>query len=337
MAETFLVPIAVVACCAVLTSLLIVVLTPTFARHFMAEPNERSSHATAVPQGAGLAIMGAMLAVYVPLWALGHLQASAPWPLPVLGAAVGLTVLGAIDDAGSVPVSWRLAGQAAAAFAIVLNLPEGFQILPGLLPLPLERLLLAVGTIGFVNAVNFLDGIDWITVAQTVPMTLAVIVLRFIGAVPGNVGLLAMVLLGGVLGFAVFNKHPAQIFLGDAGSLPIGLCLAWLLIFVAKADLAAAVLLPLYTISDAGLTLGRRLIRREPIFAAHRTHFYQQAVALGFRAPDVTARIFLLGSFLAALAIAAVLLHSRLANIALLSIGVAADALVLRVLSRGRR
>jgi UDP-N-acetylmuramyl pentapeptide phosphotransferase/UDP-N-acetylglucosamine-1-phosphate transferase len=337
MAESLIIAVAIVLSCAGLTALLIAVLTPTFfSRHFMAQPNERSSHERAVPQGAGLAIVASMLAIYVGLWALGHLEQTEPWPVPLLAAAVGLTILGALDDAVSLPVSWRLAGQAAAAFAVALNLPGGFQILPHLMPMVAERLMLVVLIVGFVNAVNFLDGIDWITVAQTVPITLAVIAMGFLGAVPENVGLLALVLLGGVLGFAFFNKHPARIFLGDAGSLPIGLCLAWLLIFVAQTDIAAALLLPLYTVCDVGLTLGRRVANGEDVFSGHKTHFYQRAVTLGFKVPDVTLRVFLLGVLLAGLSIAAVMLHWWVADLVLLMVGLAATAVMLRVLARGR-
>jgi len=336
MTEEVLLSVAVVAACALLTAGLIVMLTPTLNRHFLAIPNERSSHGKPVPQGAGLAMMGAMLAVYIALWALDHLQAEAPWPLPVLAAAVWLTILGALDDAADLPILWRLAGQGAAALLIVFGLPEGFQILPGILPLSVERALLIIGTMGFINAVNFLDGIDWITVAQTVPMAAAVIVMAWLGGVPENVGLMALVLLGATLGFAVFNKHPARIFLGDAGSLPVGLLLAWMLIFVARADVEAALLLPLYTIADTGVTLIRRARRGEPLWVAHRSHFYQRAVMLGFKAPDVTLRVFLLGCLLAALSIAALLVDSFAADFTFLAIGVAATAFLLRHLERGR-
>ena len=110
-----------------------------------------------------------------------------------------------------------------------------------------------------------------------------------------------------MLGFAVFNKHPASIFLGDAGSLPIGLCLAFLLIFVAETNLVAALLLSLYTLADSISTFLRRLLAGERVFAAHRTHFYQRAVAAGLSVPQVTARVFVLGLLLASLAIGTVL------------------------------
>jgi UDP-N-acetylmuramyl pentapeptide phosphotransferase/UDP-N-acetylglucosamine-1-phosphate transferase len=187
-----------------------------------------------------------------------------------------------------------------------------------------------------VNAVNFLDGLDWMTVAQVVPMTLGIAVLHALGAVPDNVGLLALALLGATLGFAVFNKHPAQIFLGDAGSLPIGLCLAFMLIFVAQSNLAAALLLSLYTLADPTLTLFRRMARKEPILSAHRTHFYQRGVAAGLSVQQVTTRIFLLCFVLAALAVATVLADSPAVDLLCIGLGVAVTALTLFALAKGR-
>jgi UDP-N-acetylmuramyl pentapeptide phosphotransferase/UDP-N-acetylglucosamine-1-phosphate transferase len=257
--------------------------------------------------------------------------------LPVLGAACGLTVLGLADDARALPVSWRFLGQMLAALATVMSLPEGLRLFPGLLPLLVERALLVLGTVWLVNAVNFLDGLDWVTAAQVVPITLGVAVLRAIGAVPASVGFLAIVLLGAMLGFAVFNKHPAQVFLGDAGSLPIGLVLAFMLIFVAGTNLAAALLLAFYTIADSTITLIRRALNREHIFSAHRSHFYQRAVIAGMTAPQVTARIFVLGLLLASLAVAAVIVHSAIGDLSLLGLGAIATGYVLYLLARGAK
>jgi UDP-N-acetylmuramyl pentapeptide phosphotransferase/UDP-N-acetylglucosamine-1-phosphate transferase len=254
----------------------------------------------------------------------------------VLAAAAGLTLLGAIDDAYTVSVPSRLAGQALAAVVLVGTLPGNLRLFPGLLPAGVEDALLVFGIVWFVNAVNFLDGLDWMTVAQVVPMTIGVAALHVLGAVPATVTLLALALLGATLGFAVFNKHPARIFLGDAGSLPIGLLLAFMLTFVAKANLAAALLLALYTLADATVTLLRRLFAGERVFSAHRTHFYQRGVAAGLTVPQVTARVFLLCMLLAALAVAAVMADSLATDLALLAIGAAATALTLYALGKGR-
>jgi UDP-N-acetylmuramyl pentapeptide phosphotransferase/UDP-N-acetylglucosamine-1-phosphate transferase len=326
---------AIVAASAAITSAAIMVLRPILIRHLTAHPNERSSHQIPTPQGAGLGVMLALLvvcsgaALLVP--GVGAVNL---WP--ALAAASFLTLIGALDDAHALSVSWRFISQTLAAFVIVLTLPEEVRILPGILPMWLERALLVVGTVGFVNAVNFLDGIDWMTVAEVVPITIAVVILRTFGVVPSWIGLLALALLGAMLGFAIFNKHPASIFLGDAGSLPIGLCLALMLIFVAKASLTAAILLPLYMMADTSITLIRRIINKEPFLSPHRSHYYQRAVTGGRSVPDVTTRIFLLGSALALLAIGVALSHSPLLDLAALALGVFATAATLHWLARGR-
>jgi UDP-N-acetylmuramyl pentapeptide phosphotransferase/UDP-N-acetylglucosamine-1-phosphate transferase len=324
-----------VAGCAGLSALLILVLKPVLVRHLMAHPNARSSHKSPTPQGAGLAVMLSVLAgsaLAILIWG----REAEPSLVPVLGIAAGLTIVGGIDDAFTLPVSWRFFGQTLASLALVLSLPEGFQLFPGFMPLAIERALLAFGIVWFINAVNFLDGLDWMTVVQVVPITLGVAILHALGAVAPSVGMLALALLGATLGFAIFNKHPAQIFLGDAGSLPIGLCLALMLIFVAEAHLAAALLLALYTMADSTLTLLRRMLAGEQISSAHRTHFYQRGVAAGLSVPQVTARVLLLQVLLVGLAIITVLARSLTADLLCLALGVLATGLALFALAKGR-
>jgi UDP-N-acetylmuramyl pentapeptide phosphotransferase/UDP-N-acetylglucosamine-1-phosphate transferase len=327
--------VLLVAGCAGLSALLILMLKPLLVRHLLAHPNARSSHSIPTPQGAGLAVMfsifiGSALALLV--WA----PEPEPSLLPVLAIAAALTLLGALDDARTLPVAWRLMGQALAGVALALSLPQDFQLFPDLMPLAIERALLAFGTVWFINAINFLDGLDWMTVVQVVPITLGIAILYALGAVPATIGVLALALLGATLGFAIFNKHPAQIFLGDAGSLPIGLCLAFLLIFVAKAHLAAALLLSLYAMADSTLTLFRRILAKERILSAHRTHFYQRGVAAGLSVPQVTARVLLLQILLVGLALASVIARSPAVDLLCVALGILTTLLVLFALARGR-
>jgi UDP-N-acetylmuramyl pentapeptide phosphotransferase/UDP-N-acetylglucosamine-1-phosphate transferase len=259
-----------------------------------------------------------------------------PSLVPVLAGAVLLTAIGALDDAHALPVTWRLVGEALIAAAVVLTLPQDFRLLPDFLPLIVERALMVVGVVWYVNAINFLDGLDWMTVVQVVPITLGVAILQALGIVPPNVGILTLTLLGATLGFAVFNKHPAKIFLGDAGSLPIGLMLAYMLIYVAEAHLVSGLLLALYGLADATVTLGRRALNGENVASAHRKHFYQRAVAQGMAVPQVTTRIFGLGMVLMVLAITTALASALAADIVALALGAAATGLVLFSLKRGR-
>jgi UDP-N-acetylmuramyl pentapeptide phosphotransferase/UDP-N-acetylglucosamine-1-phosphate transferase len=153
---------------------------------------------------------------------------------------------------------------------------------------------LGIGALWFVNLVNFMDGIDWITVAEVVPVTGGIVLLGALGALPPEAIVVAAALLGAMLGFAPFNRPVATLFLGDVGSLPIGLLLAWLLILLAgRGHVVAALLLPLYYVADATITLGWRLLRRDPVWQAHRMHFYQRALDRGMTVGRIVTRIFI--------------------------------------------
>ncbi len=99
------------------------------------------------------------------------------------------------------------------------------------------------------------------------------------------------------------NKPVATVFLGDVGSLPIGLLLGWLLLQLAgSGHLAAALILPLYYLADATITLGCRIAGGEAFWQAHRRHFYQRATDNGFSVPAIVTRVVLVNFALAAIA-----------------------------------
>jgi UDP-N-acetylmuramyl pentapeptide phosphotransferase/UDP-N-acetylglucosamine-1-phosphate transferase len=109
-----------------------------------------------------------------------------------------------------------------------------------------------------------------------------------------------------------------------------------MLIFVAKTNLAAALILALYTMADSTLTLFRRIRAKEPILSAHRTHFYQRGVAAGLSVPQVTARVLALQILLGVLAIATVLFPTLPVALLCLGLGVLATGLLLYALADGR-
>jgi UDP-N-acetylmuramyl pentapeptide phosphotransferase/UDP-N-acetylglucosamine-1-phosphate transferase len=147
----------------------------------------------------------------------------------------------------------------------------------------------------------------------------------------------AAALCGALLGFAPFNRPVARLFLGDVGSLPIGLLVGWMLLQLAGTGaLAAALLLPLYYLMDATITLLRRLGRRERVWEAHRGHFYQKATDNGFSALAVSAHVFWLNLALTGLAAATLVWRSGAAQIAALGLGVVLVSLVLRRFSQAR-
>ena len=141
-----------------------------------------------------------------------------------------------------------------------------------------------------------------------------------------------------MLGFAPFNRPVAHLFLGDVGSLPIGLALAWLLILLAgHGHLSAALLLPLYYVADATITLLRRLIKGEPIMQAHRSHIYQRAADSGFERLAHRPLVFAVNVVLCVLAAIALLTESGALHFILLAIGGALVAALLAHFNSGYR
>jgi len=315
---------------------LIMALRPLLVRYALARPNARSSHVQPTPQGGGIAVVVAALAS---LWlgaALAGLAGESQLAGLTLAAAI-LALIGVVDDIrGLGPVS-RLLVQAVAVGVVIATLPSDFRIVP-LLPRALEWVLLLVGGVWFVNLVNFMDGIDWMTVAETVPIAAGAALLGLIGAVPLSAVLVALALLGATIGFAPFNRPVARLFLGDVGSLPIGLMLGWILMMLAsRGHLAAALLLPLYYLADATITLARRLARREAVWQAHRTHFYQRATDGGFAVKEIVVRIFVLNIALATLALVSAIEPDLRVDLATLALGGALVAWLLGTFARGKR
>jgi UDP-N-acetylmuramyl pentapeptide phosphotransferase/UDP-N-acetylglucosamine-1-phosphate transferase len=293
---------ALVPASALLSAGLIVALRPVLVRYALARPNARSSHKTPTPQGGGIAVLAATLMAGAGALALGASDGR-EWAI-VGAAAIVLAVVGAADDIRPLGTIPRLLPQFAAVTVVVVLATEGVRILPPWMPSWLERGFLIVGGVWFVNLVNFMDGLDWMTVAEVVPITACLAMLGLSGALPAGPALTAAALLGAMLGFAPFNKPVARLFLGDVGSLPIGLLVGWMLLRLAGTGaLAAALLLPLYYLADATLTLCKRLARGERVWQAHRTHFYQQATDNGYSVMAVAAHVFGLNLALAALAL----------------------------------
>jgi UDP-N-acetylmuramyl pentapeptide phosphotransferase/UDP-N-acetylglucosamine-1-phosphate transferase len=327
----------VFAAAAAISASLIVLLYPWLKRHALAEPNARSSHRTPTPQGGGVAVVAAVAAAVGIASTLGLFDAAGNSALSTIIITVVLMAgIGAFDDFRPLPVGPRLALQAIVIAGVIYVLPEGLRVVP-FLPWWLERALLVLGGLWFVNLVNFMDGLDWMTVAEVMPLTAGLVICGSAGALPPQCMLLALALGGAVLGFAYFNRPIARLFLGDVGSLPIGLMLGWLLLFLAaRGHLVAAIVMPLYYLADATVTLLRRLVRGEPVWQAHRTHFYQIATDRGFSVIDVVARVFLVNVGLGVLAVMTVLAPGRTTDIAALVAGGALVAWLLAAFARGK-
>lgn len=299
---------------------------PLLTRYALATPNSRSSHALPTPQGAGVAVIVATLATtgIVTAWS----EAASGQIIAVFVATILIAIVGIVDDIRTIAVPPRLIAQAMAIGGVLLTMPDNFQIVP-IFPLWIERILLLIAGVWFVNLVNFMDGLDWMMVAEVVPITFALVVLGVMGELSLTATLMAAALCGAMLGFAPFNRPVAKIFLGDVGSLPIGLLLGWMLLDLAShGQTVAAILLPLYYIADATITMLRRILGGERFWMAHRSHFYQKATSY-FTVLQIVSNVFLLNVALATLAFLTVILPSPMSKALLLLAAMLAVGVVL--------
>jgi UDP-N-acetylmuramyl pentapeptide phosphotransferase/UDP-N-acetylglucosamine-1-phosphate transferase len=182
-------------------------LLPWLRTFALARPNARSVHREPTPQGGGL---GVIVAAFGTVWCvtllMGALSTADVWQLFVITTAVALlTAVGLLDDIHSLSLLSRLLVQCIAVGIVVIALPVQVRATAEL-PLWIERAVMFVGGVWFVNLVNFMDGIDWMTVAEVVPVTGAILLFGILGILPAVPLLIAAALLGAVTGFAPFNK-----------------------------------------------------------------------------------------------------------------------------------
>ncbi len=257
-------------------------------RAILDHPNARSSHERPTPRGGGLAVVPITLVAWV---------AGAGFDLPaglavILCGAVALALISWIDDLRSLPAALRLAVHAAIVGVGIIWLDDHGLIFQGLLPAWLDTLAAGILWLWFVNLFNFMDGIDGISGVETICIGAGLVALAAATAHATPPAWFGATLAAAAAGFLAWNWHPARIFLGDVGSVPVGFLLGFLLLaLAARGYWAAALILPAYYLADATITLGRRAWRRERIWQAHAEHFYQQAVQSGMSHAQVSLAI----------------------------------------------
>ena len=266
---------------AIVTACLIFLLLPIFKNYALARPNARSSHHIPTPQGGGFAVVLTTTLLFLSI-AYIHIPASLPPAFTImLVCSFCLLVMGGIDDVHPLPAWPRFVIQCALIAMTLWPLAGTIRLLPEQIPLALEWFLIGLALLWMVNLVNFMDGIDLITVTEMVPVWSVILSSGLLQNDPFLI-VLSLCLIGALIGFAPFNWPVAKLFLGDIGSLPLGLMSGWaLLLFAKDYSLTLALVPPLYYLSDASLTLIKRALRREKIWHAHRSHYYQNAVQAG--------------------------------------------------------
>ena len=262
----------------------------------MDHPNERSLHATPTPRIGGIGIMAGI--------AVASLALADTGLLPVMLGAFALAGVSLADDVRGLPVWLRFLAHfvAAAGCLFALGL-TGWTLLAGTL-----------AAVWMTNLYNFMDGSDGLAGGMAAIGFGALAGAAWLGGAPGPAAFSAAI-AAAALAFLRFNFPPARLFMGDAGSIPLGFLAATLgVLGIQQGVWHWSVPLLAFSpfIVDASVTLARRALRGEEVWRAHRDHYYQRLVRMGCS-------------------------HRRLAGIAYALMGVAAlSGLVMEALPEAR-
>lgn len=251
----------------------------------MAHPNERSLHERPTPASGGLGIAAGLVPAWVILAWVSVARLPSPW---LYAGALLVAAVSLWDDWRPLPAWVRLAAHGLAAGTVLLaGLAPRSMSLPGWtfsLPLGLALLLTLLFVAWMVNLYNFMDGMDGFAGGMAVFGFGGYAMLGFIGGDTGFAMTSGAVALAAA-GFLAFNFPPARIFMGDVGASTLGFLAAVFALWGARLglfNLVAALLLFSPFIVDATVTLLRRLLRGERVWQAHREHYYQRLVRLGW-------------------------------------------------------
>ncbi len=256
---------------------------------------ERKMHDKVMPRSGGLAII---LGAFIPLAFLLPVDGNLRYLF--IGSAI-IIIFGLLDDRAELNYKWKLFGQSLAVFVVMAGgivihkIPfMGLDAAPVWLSYPLTYIFL----LGVINGVNFSDGLDGLAAGTSL---LALGLIALLAFTIGNtaVALIALTVIGGVLGFLRYNTFPAQIFMGDAGSQFLGFIIACLAIVITQSKASALnpflpVLILGLPILDIIQVVPVRIKKGLPLPGPDKEHFHHQLVKLGFRHYEVVAVIYLL-------------------------------------------
>jgi UDP-N-acetylmuramyl pentapeptide phosphotransferase/UDP-N-acetylglucosamine-1-phosphate transferase len=252
-------------------------------------PNERSSHAVATPRGGGVAIVLTVIVSVIILAVITNVIHTREVLVFLFGSSL-IAIVGLLDDRKSLSARHRFATQIIVALVTVSVL--GY---PTRMAIPLVggydigafgAVVVVVWIVGFINAYNFMDGIDGIAAGTGIVVAFGWLALFGLSFSPNPVIIvLTIAVMGGCVGFLGHNWQPARIFMGDAGSTFLGYTFAVLPLMLTETQtqsLTSAAMLTWPFLFDAGITFLHRLITGKNVFAAHREHIYQKLVTAGF-------------------------------------------------------
>jgi Fuc2NAc and GlcNAc transferase len=289
----------------ILLTVISCVLTFFFRRYALIKsiidiPNHRSSHSVPTPRGGGLAIVISFLFALAFLNLIGYINSNLTWAYAIAGTIVAC--LGFMDDRHHIDAKWRLLAHILASMLMLFWLNG----IPPLIVFGQEiQLTITLNILGIfyivwlLNLYNFMDGIDGLASIQAITVCVGG---GFLYLQMGNSegALLPFVLGAAILGFLIWNFPPAKIFMGDAGSGFIGLLIAGFSIHAAWAAPGlfwSWIILSGVFITDATVTLIRRVLCGAQVFEAHRSHAYQHAAIKYGSHKVVTITVMLINIF----------------------------------------
>ncbi|MDW7674356.1 MAG: MraY family glycosyltransferase [Bacillota bacterium] len=246
-------------------------------------PNHRKVHSKVMPRMGGLAIYLAFIAAVL---------VGLPLSESLMGLILGATIIvaiGILDDIRDISPKLKLLGQIAAALILVhfgvdvefITNPFNGVIALGMLSIPVT----IFWVIGITNAVNLIDGLDGLAAGTAI---ITAITLAIVAWTEGQTVVMyaALILAAATLGFLRFNFHPAQIFMGDSGSMFLGFVLATLSILgLGKSATVISIFIPILILGvpilDTAFAIVRRYLNHQPIFSADKEHLHHRLLAMG--------------------------------------------------------
>jgi UDP-GlcNAc:undecaprenyl-phosphate GlcNAc-1-phosphate transferase len=322
------------------------------------QPSDRKVHPKPTPTLGGLAILLAFLVAMAVAYAIPVFRESvfrtSSEPVGVILAALVIVALGVYDDVSNASVRTKVAGQVLAAGVMILAgiqliyfwFPtQGVIVLGPDLGVPLTVLWI----LAMVNAVNLVDGLDGLASGVVVIACAAFFAFLFlgeqrIGAPPSAAAMLSAIAAGAALGFLPHNFHPAKIFMGDSGSMLLGVILAGATISgVGKtaqapgetqlAVLALPVIVPLLVLAvpfiDVVFAIGRRMRRGSPVTHPDKEHIHHRLLEIGHSHREAVLLIYFWSAILAGAALTISFVKNFRAAVGLLVLALALVALTL--------
>lgn len=301
--------------CIILTRTLIIML-PRWG--LVDVPGERRQHHKITPRGGGVAVLIAFTVGFALMdyfWLHNVYTTRLLIPLWIIG------LISIRDDISHVNVAVRLFLQLIIAAYLIYVLLLPYQLFHGELSYTADFIMAVITFAGFMNVYNFMDGMDGITVSQSMHLSVTILILAFLRYdvilhVELVVAIATLVLICS-MAFAIYNWHPAHIFLGDVGSITLGVLIGLALMLIAASGerlFVATIIASMYYLVDGGMVIlirtdvnpvARFLRGEKKIWQPHLNHFFQQAIRKRLPHKKIITEIILCNYWLMMLAIGA--------------------------------